>query len=405
MKNKNKFYKSALKYYENGYIKKALEQCDKGIAEDLKNSSVLNLKGVLLYVQGDLNGAVTTWKINADYNDDETSKRFLSDYRKDKERDIQYNKAELLLKKREINKALEILNECAESDFNRIKVSSALALCYVKKGDYEAANKELKRVFELDRNNELAKNIQKVIKDFSGEKVKTNQSINWTKLLIVGAVVVIILASGIGIYKVANKPTDVDSNKIVENNNSNEDNNKQDTGETNDKDLVDSEAMEKAITEKDYNTLYNLINNLKDKELSDNDKEEYEKGKNVLETEGVEAIYKNAMSLYDNKKYVEAKAEFIKVYEYGKDSYIFSHAVFFLGLSSDKNNDKTEAIKYYEEYYNDFKDGSYIEEVLYSLARTYKNIDIVKSKYYANELINTYPDSIYNNENISEILG
>ncbi len=409
MKDKNKLYKKALNYYEKGNIKKALDKCNKAISENLKNNLALNLKGLILYVQGDLQDAVNTWKINADYNNDISAKRFLRDYKNDMKRKELYEKAEILLKDKKINESLELLNKCSESDFNRIKVSSALALCYIKKADYILASNELKKVFELDKKNILGKNIEKVINKYSGEKKIQKK---YLLPLILGILAIIILISAILVYQKTNNNNLVDDinysvqedNKIEEIIEDNKDK-EEDNGETKIKDLVDSEALNTAISNKDYNKIYIMINNLKDKDLEVNEKVLYEDGKKLLETEGIEVIYKDAMKLFNDKKYSEAISEFQKVYEYGSQSYLYQHSIYFIGTSNYRLNDFSSANKYYEEYYNKFKDGSYIEEVLYNLAIQYEKINIEKSKVYAKELIDKFPKSMYNNTNISEILS
>ena len=39
--NTNKIYNKAMDYYQNGEIDKALEKCEEGISQDLKNSNLL----------------------------------------------------------------------------------------------------------------------------------------------------------------------------------------------------------------------------------------------------------------------------------------------------------------------------------------------------------------------------
>ena len=77
-KNKNKLYSKAIKYYEEGKIEKALLKCEEAISLNLRNSAALNLKGLLLYLKGNLDEAVATWKINSDFNDDEILQKLYS---------------------------------------------------------------------------------------------------------------------------------------------------------------------------------------------------------------------------------------------------------------------------------------------------------------------------------------
>ncbi|HEY5523841.1 MAG TPA: hypothetical protein VIK26_00730, partial [Clostridium sp.] len=64
---KDKAYIKAVRYYEECEIEKAIKKCEESISDSLKNSSALNLKGLLLYLKGDLEGAVAQWKINSDF--------------------------------------------------------------------------------------------------------------------------------------------------------------------------------------------------------------------------------------------------------------------------------------------------------------------------------------------------
>ena len=70
MKSNNKIYEKALSLYNNGNIDKAIELCEKGISNSLKDGKILNLKGLLLYTQGRLEEANALWKMNKDYNND-----------------------------------------------------------------------------------------------------------------------------------------------------------------------------------------------------------------------------------------------------------------------------------------------------------------------------------------------
>ncbi len=80
MKNNNKKeYKKALNLYNNGYIDKAIEICEIGISRSLEDSNLLNLKGLLLYLKGELEEAISLWKINKYHNDDEIAKAYLKD--------------------------------------------------------------------------------------------------------------------------------------------------------------------------------------------------------------------------------------------------------------------------------------------------------------------------------------
>lgn len=134
-KNKNKKYIKAVKYYEKGELDKALKKCEESISESLKNFTTLNLKGLLLYLKGDLQGAVATWRINADFNENLIAKNYIRDSKEDKKRWDFYKEGEVLLAKGLIDQAILKLDMCGVSDFNTIKVNLALANCYFRKSE------------------------------------------------------------------------------------------------------------------------------------------------------------------------------------------------------------------------------------------------------------------------------
>lgn len=120
-------------YYEKGKLNKALEICEFELAKGLDNSDILNLKGLLLYQKGDLNEAITVWKLNKDINNDAVAQNYIKGTISDKKRLELYKEGEQALKQLKIDRALELFKMCAESDFNAIKVNTGLGLCYQKK--------------------------------------------------------------------------------------------------------------------------------------------------------------------------------------------------------------------------------------------------------------------------------
>ncbi|WP_406542722.1 tetratricopeptide repeat protein [Clostridium ljungdahlii] len=63
------------------------------------------------------------------------------------------------------------------------------------------------------------------------------------------------------------------------------------------------------------------------------------------------------------------------------------------------------AINYYIQYDKGFSDGDYEETVLYRLAVIYKDTDKSQAKKYAQSLVDKYPNSIYNNSIISNLIN
>ena len=133
-KKAQKAYDKAMDYYEKGKINKALEICEEILSEGLDNAPVLNFKGLLLYQKGSLSEAVTVWRINQDINNDEIAGNYIKDSEADKNRLDLYKQGEKALNQLNIDKALEVFNRCAESDFNAIKVNTGIGMCYQKNG-------------------------------------------------------------------------------------------------------------------------------------------------------------------------------------------------------------------------------------------------------------------------------
>lgn len=359
----NKVYEKALYLYNNGKIEKAIEVCEKEISRDLLNSKVLNLKGLLLYLRGDLEDAIALWRINKDYNNDEISSTYLKDAENDFYKLELYEEAKDLIENLYITEAIDNLIICSESDFNTIKVNNALAICYLKKGENLKVKECIDKVFKLDRNNKEANLINKKLGNIYKYKNKKGN------LLRFAIVSLIISISIIGIILKREDIFDLNSKaEIIQ---------------------VDSSAKKE------------------NEELSNNkivDVEKEIKALNILNDEEVKENYIKAADYYEEGKYEEAT----KVLEYTIYKEMVSHLdddiIFLLATSYEADGNIDKAIENYNRYISDYKNGSYIQEIYYRAALLYKSIDIEKSKEYANEIIINYPNSIYNNSYIKEIM-
>ena len=410
-KEKNKIYIKAINYFNDGEIEKAILKCEEGISNSLTNAAILNLKGLLLYFKGDLRGAVTNWKINSDFNDDVTAKSYIKDAKKDDERLQIYRQGETLLKKMLIDEAIEKFRVCLESDFNSINVNCSLALCLLKKGEYSLASVHVTKTLEMDKKNIIANKIARELKDFGGIELTLTKKSGLPKKILVATILGILIIGGIiGYQEFYNKEKTegITEENVVEEQKESPQiivNEEDKTGETKKDILVNIEMIETAIKNQDYESLYEQLNPIVDvNSLSEKERATFKKGKELLEVKGTEYFYKKAVALFKENKYDAAKTELLKGYAYGRSSYLYPHEIFYLGAINEKLNDTKEATNYYETYYNNYKDGPYIETVIYSLAILYKQEDLTKSKDYAMELRGKYPESIYNNEVISNLL-
>lgn len=422
-KRSKKIYDKAMHYYEKGKINKALEICESELSESLKNSAILNLKGLLLYQKGDLNGAVTVWKINKDFNNDPIAKNYIKDAEADKKRLELYNLGESQLKQLKIDSAIELFKKCTESDFNSIKVNTALALCYEKKGNFKSAKEHVMKVLSIDENSIAAKEIKKDLEEIGvyDEEKKTSKKV----AMIAGGLFFIILIClvsypGIGKFKesimhknkdqltqmenIEQKNTDKsdtevqkevqeikDTAKVVENEDA-----KNDT-------YFSKEELTTLINNADVDKIYEDLKNIKEDDVKDEDKEIYNKAIGLLKDKGVEKFYEYGLWYFNQANYDNAEVEFNKAYKYCSDSYLKEDIIYYKASTLSKKGDIASALTGYEEYYNQYPKGSYIEGILYELSLL--NNDKEKSKKYANILMNQYPKSIYINEYILNVIN
>lgn len=381
IKNINKNYEKALKLYSNGNINKAIEIVDKGITNDLANSNLLNLKGLLLYIKGELDEAIVIWNINKDYNNDKISLSYLRDINNDYKKIQLYNEAELLIKNLNIDEALNLLSLCKESDFNYINVNLLIALCYFKKGNYDESQKYINKVLEVDKNNGKAITIKKEIDKFNGKN-------SFNKLSLILVAIILIITSVILKYDVKDLYKK-DKNKEVFNNLKVQENSENDTNNNNE-----------------------IVENIKEEDKEEikqsNEEEKKEEAQKVeikyLTDEEIINNYQEASDYYDKEDYTRTRDILKNTIIASKENYLKDDSIFLLAATYEKLSDNDNAIKEYEVYVNSYKDGAYIQEAYYKLALLYKNINLKKSKEYANIIRNNYSDSIYNNNVMKEII-
>lgn len=401
MESSKKLYLKALDEYNKGYINRAIELCNESLSININNSPAINLKGLLLYLKGDLNGAKALWKINIDLNKDSISKRYLEDSLEDDIRNNLFKNASKLIKEGKIDNAIIELNKCAESDFNYINVNNYLSLCYINKEEYSKSKIHIYKVLKLDKKNRLA--IQNNKKLYLIGKTKNFKEKKTLVPLASSICLVILIVVSIGIAKhktLSNKTKSVDVNltkekKVSSNNKSNNTNNNK----------IKYDNIKDYISKKDYEKLYSELNEVDVNKINIDEKFLYNQAKELLENEGVEYFYKTGTNYLDKKDYKKAKDFLTKSYTFGKKTWVYPHNIYMLGLCNKEMGNIEEAIKYYKIYDTDFKHNTYSDIVLYNLAILYKNIDINNSKIYGQKLRDSYPDSMYNNSNIKNILN
>lgn len=403
-------YNKAVRYHDEGELDKAIEVCEKAMSESLKNEAILNLKGIILYQKGMLDDAITVWNINREFNDNDIAKSYIKDSINDREKIELYKTSEFLLKKLEIDKAIELLNRCKKSDFNTIKVNTALGKCYLKKGMPKEAKEYLNEALIVNKNYKEAKGLIKEIDEIYGDNKRSNSN---KKIYIITFLIAVLAGGGFGIYNMitkgeakANLPSETAENKVEvqskeEEKKAAEDKKEETAKETN----LDTDKLNSAMKNNDYYSIASILGDLNVDNLKGEDKKLYDKAKKELKDEGVQKFYDNGQKYCNDKEYKKALDEFLIALPYSKGTYLNEHILYYLGVTESELKDNKEAIKYLEEYYKYFSDGSYVDEVLYRLALLNEKTNIDDSKLYARIIKDKYANSMYNNDKISKILG
>lgn len=417
-KKSKKAYDKAMDYYEKGQINKALDICEIALSESLKNSAILNLKGLLLYQKGDLKEAVTVWKINKDFNNDPIAKNYIKDSLADEKRLETYISGEIELKNLRIDNAINLFKKCAESDFNGIRVNTALALCYQKKGDFKLAQEYVNKALRLDVNSATAKTIKKNL--ISTGVYQEEKNIYKKVIMTITSIIIICLItiSTYMITKALNNKRLTTKNEQVDKIEKLEDNNKTDTNPivsaeedeemssesiSTDK-FLDKNTLMTLVQNKDLDGIYEEIEGVKLDYLNSEDEGIYRQAIDILKSEGVQTFYNRGLTFFNEKSYENAAIEFNKAYTYCDGNYLKEHIMYYKANTSIKKEENTVALEEYEEYYNEYPKGVYTESVLYQLALLIDGTDKEKSKDYAKQLLSNYPNSIYINDYIIKII-
>lgn len=388
MKYENeKYYEKALILYNKGYIDKAIEVCETGISNSLKDSKLLNLKGLLLYIKGNLEEATAIWKINKDYNNDLISKSYLEDSKSDFQRYVLYKEAESLIENMYIDEALENLLECSNSDFNAIEVNTLLAIAYIKKGQYDNSKLCLEKVLSFDKKNMKANEILKDINELLDTKNISRLLIGSISVISVLLIVLVTVYSlgildinlngsdtkGIIVFKKEENKKNDEVNNIEENNLS-----KDEANNVQDSSLNKDEEFNSELVSNEHILLTNI-------EIQNN--------------------YEEASIYFKEKNYESVINILEETKEASSNHYLNDDIIFFLASSYDKLGDSEKAIEVFEDFISMYKQENYSQEVYYRLILLYSEKDINKSKEYAKEFIEIYPSSIYNNNKVKEILN
>lgn len=437
MDKAGKIYIKAMNKYNDGYIDKALELCEKSISINIANAAALNLKGILHYLKGDLDSAKKMWNISYKRNNDEVSKKYLRDAIKDKEKLQLYINALELIKQLNISEALEVLKQCENSHFNFINVNNNISLCYIKQGEYDKALNHINEVLKVDKKNTQAIMNKKTLIEYGSLK----KEINYKKIFIVTASIFLITSilflgktymhnakdlsiAGIkkiqsGIERVKRKDKEeirslenIEIKKLEEVKKDIEVE-KQDTSKNEGKPLENKveetskfpqELFNESIKSNNMEQINEYVNKWQSADLTMNQKLLVIKGQEIIKSDGVQYFYEKGTSYIKEKNFVEAQRYLLYALPYSKDNYLQEHIIYMLAVSYKASSDFENALKYYEMILKQFPSGTYNQEVLYNLILIYKDVDKIKAKAYAQMLTKQFPESQYNNTIVKNIL-
>lgn len=430
----NKLYKKAMDCYCDGKLDRALRCCDKILGKDRGHSPTLNLKGLINYVRGDLQGAKFLWKFSYKLNGDMVSKKYLDDSKSD-ESDVHiFNEGVILFNDVRIREALNCFLRCENSNFNSINLWNYSAKCYMQLGEHDKSVKYICDVLNLDRNNGEAINIKSQLVELGFiPRQRTKKIKKWITRFAIGIVAVCLigllgtfLVKGYGKVELWIQVRQKDKIAQETNNKANLDNfqgNIEGTTENNtnieEKNVENEKPKEVQTPEKsfdgsilkgyiaagNYENIINYIKGYDVKTLNINDKVVFQSGIDLIIEKGVLAIYEKGTKYMEDKEYLKAIESFKLVYDYSEGTYLNEHILFMMGGSYEHLGDIENCNKYYESYVEKYlEQGSYKEQCLYSLAINNQTVDGEKAKKYAKILNEKFHDSEFNNSNIKSIL-
>lgn len=397
MDKSTRYYNKAMDNYHKGNLDRAIDICELSISESLKNKAAISLKGLLFYLKGDLESATYLWKMNCEVNRDAVSKKYLHGSAGDEERLKLFTEAVKLFNSQSINEALKILNQCEKSDFNYINVNNYISECLIKKGEYAAAKEKINCVLTVDRKNETALKNVKLLKSMGIAGHEGNFNI-----ILAVLVFLCILGGTLTLYnqiyrnkasvhpKVTDIKTKAGESKILPS-----------AVPTPAQPVFPSDIIKGDMKSGNFDSLYSEVIEWKDKESADDDKYLISTAEELLKNEGMGYFYNKGYEQLKVNKYGEAKDEFLKAYSISKGE----NVIYFLANSCEKSGDIGNAEKYYTEYDSSFPRGSYEETVIYNLCMIYSKTNKEKAKEYAQKLVKNFPNSIYNNSNVKQMLN
>lgn len=438
MSNFDKKLEKAENYYKKKHYKEALRICDKVLAKQYNNEKALELEGEIFYKLGKIDEAILNWKINAEYNNNPTAKMRLAETDKStKEKALSYDnfntissdtlQAELAAilaaqeaeaKEKEAKEQEAKEKQAMEAEAREKQAKEAEAR-EKKAREKEAKEAEAKEKEVRERQAKEAEAREKEVREKqpkdtdtteketteatptnsdntdkveSNKKKTSNKNRNIAIAVACGVVVILAAYSGVKYYSNKNDAPPKQEQQVNE--------------QTKELPADFNNSLTKAVNDKNYEDLYNLLAEAKGLKIPADDEKVYSEATKLMQDDGVQNFYDAGLQNMKDKKYEDALNNLNKAYAFCDGTYLQPHIIYFMGAANAGLNKPEDAIKYYKEYLEKFPHSDmYTPEILYKLAEYYNgtgNKD--EAKKYAQHIENSYPSSSYYNDTIKDIL-
>ena len=443
MSNFDKKLEKAENYYKKKHYKEALRICDKVLAKQYNNEKALELEGEIFYKLGKIDEAILNWKINAEYNNNPTAKMRLAETDKStKEKALSYDnfntissdtlqaelaailaaqeaeakekeakeqeakerqakEAEAREKEAKERQAKEAEAREKEAREKQAKEAEAREKEAREKQAKEAEAKEKEANIKQSTNTDTTEkenteatptNSDNTDKVESNKKKTSNKNRNIAIAVACGVVVVLAAYSGVKYYSNKNDAPQKQEQQVNE--------------QTKELPADFNNSLTKAVNDKNYEDLYNLLSEAKGLTIPADDEKIYSEATKLMQDNGVQSFYDAGLKDMKDKKYEDALNNLNKAYAFCDGTYLQPHIIYFMGAANAGLNKPEDAVKYYKEYLEKFPHSDmYTPEILYKLAEYYNGTgNKEEAKKYAQHIENSYPSSPYYNDTIKDIL-
>ena len=226
----------------------------------------------------------------------------------------------------------------------------------------------------------------------SNKKKTSNKNRNIAIAVACGVVVVLAAYSGVKYYSNKNDAPQKQEQQVNE--------------QTKELPADFNNSLTKAVNDKNYEDLYNLLSEAKGLTIPADDEKIYSEATKLMQDEGVQSFYDAGLKDMKDKKYEDALNNLNKAYAFCDGTYLQPHIIYFMGAANAGLNKPEDAVKYYKEYLEKFPHSDmYTPEILYKLAEYYNGTgNKEEAKKYAQHIENSYPSSPYYNDTIKDIL-